>query len=82
MPYNSLSDLPASVKDNLPEHAQEIYQKAFNNAWDEYKDSDKRFEDTSREETAHKVAWAAVKKVYDKDEETGKWKQKRSRVPS
>jgi cation transport regulator len=82
MPYNSLSDLPASVKDNLPKHAQEIYQKAFNNAWDEYKDSDKRFEDTSREETAHKVAWAAVKKVYDKDEETGMWKQKRSRVPS
>jgi cation transport regulator len=82
MPYNSLNDLPASVKDNLPKHAQEIYQKAFNNAWEEYKASDKRFEDTSREETAHKVAWAAVKKVYDKDEETGKWKQKRSRVPS
>jgi len=25
---------------------------------------------------AHKVAWAAVKKEYEKDEKTGKWKRK------
>jgi cation transport regulator len=78
MPYNDLSDLPASVKDNLPKHAQEIYLKAFNNAWHEYKDAEKRLDDASHEETAHRVAWAAVKNVYVKDEETGKWKQKRA----
>lgn len=27
-------------------------------------------------EVAHKVAWAAVKQEYEKDEETGKWKRK------
>jgi cation transport regulator len=80
MPYNNLDDLPASVKDNLPKHAQEIYQKAFNNAWQEYKDSEKRQDDSSREETAHRVAWNAVKKVYEKDDKTGKWKEKRSRA--
>ncbi len=67
MPYPKLSDLPDSVRDNLPKHAQEIYQAAFNNAWAQY-DQD--------EEIAHKVAWAAVKNIYEKDEQTGKWKRK------
>jgi len=26
MPYNSISELPDSVRDNLPKHAQEIYK--------------------------------------------------------
>ena len=68
MPYPKLTDLPDSVRDNLPKHAQEIYQAAFNNAWEQY-DHD--------EERAHRVAWAAVKNVYEKDEQTGKWKKKK-----
>lgn len=76
MPYKDLDELPKSVRDNLPQHAQEIYMKAFNNAWDEYADPEERRGDASREETAHKVAWAAVKKVYEKDEESGRWKEK------
>jgi cation transport regulator len=76
MPYNSLDELPDSVRDNLPNHAQEIYMKAFNNAWDEYADPEDRRGDASREETSHKVAWAAVKNVYKKDEENGEWKKK------
>ncbi len=76
MPYESLDELPESVRDNLPQHAQEIYMKAFNNAWDEYADPEERRGDASREETAHKVAWAAVKKVYEKDEESGEWTKK------
>jgi cation transport regulator len=76
MPYSSLEELPDSVRDNLPNHAQEIYMKAFNNAWDEYADPEERRGDASREETAHKVAWAAVKNVYKKDEESGEWKKK------
>jgi len=28
MPYNTLQELPESVRDNLPEHAQEIYKSA------------------------------------------------------
>jgi cation transport regulator len=75
MPYQSLGDLPDSVKDNLPKHAQEIYKEAFNSAWDEYKDAEDRRGDASREETAHRVAWAAVKKVYEKDD-SGRWTKK------
>ena len=66
MPYHSNAELPDSVKDHLPKHAQDIYREAFNSAWDEYKDPDKRRGDASREETAHKVAWAAVKHKYEK----------------
>jgi cation transport regulator len=71
MPYHDIEDLPVRVKDNLPKHAQEIYLKAFNNAYDEYKDSDQRRDDSSREATAHKVAWSAVEKKYEKKD--GKW---------
>lgn len=74
MPYDSISDLPASVRDNLPKPAQEIYQAAFNNAWKEYKDPSERRGDSSREETAHQVAWEAVKRDYIKKD--GKWQRK------
>lgn len=75
MPYKKLSDLPDSVRDNVPKHAQEIYMAAYNSAWDEYKDPSDRHGDASREETAHKVAWAAVKQKYEKAE-NGRWVKK------
>jgi cation transport regulator len=74
MQYNTLDDLPKSVKNPLPRHAQEIYMAAFNSAWDEYKDPEDRRGDDSRETVAHKVAWAAVKKKYEKDGDH--WKSK------
>jgi cation transport regulator len=77
MPYKSISDLPESVRDNLPKQAQEIYRAAFNNAWEEYKDPEDRRGNASREETAHKVAWAAVKDKYEKGENNGKWRAKK-----
>ncbi len=64
MPYAQTRELPDSVRDNLPEHAQEIYRAAFNSAWDEYKHD---------EERAHRVAWAAVEKKYQKHPKSGVW---------
>ncbi len=78
MPYSKVSDLPDSVKDKLPKHAQEIYLEAYNNAWDQYKDSSKRRSNSSHEGTASRVAWTAVKKKYQKDESSGRWKRKKS----
>ena len=75
MPYQSLTELPKGVKDNLPKHAQEIYKAAFNNAWQQYSDPQKRHAGTSHEETAHRVAWAAVEEKYHKNKE-GKWVEK------
>jgi cation transport regulator len=49
------------VRAHLPPHAQDIYREAFNHAWERYGD----------EATAHRVAWAAVKRLYVKDH--GSW---------
>lgn len=72
MPFNDSSDLPDSVKHVLPVHAQHIYKEAFNSAYDEYKSKKDRQGDDTREEVAHKVAWAAVKNKYQKGDD-GKW---------
>ena len=74
MPYENLKELPETVRNALPRHGQEIYLAAYNNAWDEYRDAEDRRTDDSRETVAHKVAWAAVKQVYEKDGET--WRRK------
>ena len=66
MPYKTNKDLPENVIHVLPAHAQDIYRETFNHAWQEYASPEKRRDDASREETAHKVAWASVKKKYEK----------------
>jgi cation transport regulator len=63
MPYSKKADLPESVRDTLPDHAQAIYKEAFNSSYEEYGHDEVR---------AHRVAWGAVKKSYHKDEH-GKW---------
>lgn len=75
MPYQKITDLPDSVKNNVPEHAQEIYKEAFNSAWDQYDTSEERRGHDTQEETAHKVAWNAVKKDYEKNGK-GEWVKK------
>lgn len=75
MPYSKVSELPDSVTNVLPGHAQDIYKEAFNSAWEQYDEPGERRDDASREETAHRVAWSAVKQKYEKGED-GKWHKK------
>ena len=65
MPYAKRTELPDSVRDHLPVHAQDIYKEAFNSAWDQYGND---------EERAHRVAWGAVKKQYHKGDD-GDWRE-------
>jgi cation transport regulator len=58
MPYKQITQLPDSVKNNLPKHAQEIYKEAFNSAEDQYGEEDR----------ANRVAWSAVEQKYEKNE--------------
>ena len=67
MPYGTISELPDSVKNNLPKHAQEIYKEAFNSAEEQY----------GEESRAHRVAWSAVENKYEKNE-NGRWVSKES----
>ena len=61
MPYDRIAELPRSVRDHLPEHAQSIYREAFNHAWQQYT------HDPAHEEIANRVAWSAVRREYRKD---------------
>ena len=61
MPYATINELPPALH-RLPTHAREIFRSTFNAAWQSYAD---RGAD-AREEIAHRVAWAAVKKRYRK----------------
>jgi cation transport regulator len=60
MPYEFNEDLPPSVRDHLPEHAQDIFREAFNHAFAEHAG------DSRQEEAAFRIAWAAVKRSYEK----------------
>ncbi|MBX6323326.1 MAG: ChaB family protein [Rhodospirillaceae bacterium] len=71
MPYDTNAELPPGVRHALPSHAQDIYREAFNRAWEDYADPARRRPGAGREETAHRVAWAAVKKRYAK--RGGRW---------
>ena len=60
MPYRVNADLPPSVKDHLPGHAQDIYREAFNHAF--AADAG----EARQEEAAHRIGWAAVKRRYER----------------
>ena len=70
MRYGSKSDLPPTMRDVLPERAQGLYLKAYNQAWDEYEDGQGYL---SRDGLAHQRGWAAVRHEYVQDQGTGKW---------
>ncbi len=55
MPYKSNRDLPESVREHLPEHAQDIYREAYNSAYEEYGHDEAR---------AHRISLGAVERQY------------------
>ena len=63
MPHDCRQDLPEGVRDNLPAHAQDIYQETFNSARDQYGHEESR---------VHRVGWGAVEQTYHKNE-SGTW---------
>lgn len=78
MPYKTRNELPEHVLSALKDvpHAQDIYKEAYNSAYEQYANAEERYEDYSREETAHAVAWNAVKQKYEKGDDE-KWHPKK-----
>jgi cation transport regulator len=66
MPYDNLSDLPDSVRNNLPKHAQEIYRAAYNSAENQY----------GEESRPHRVAWNAIENKYEKNDKGNRVQKK------
>jgi cation transport regulator len=60
MPYATNAALPASVREHLPSHAQDIFRAAFNNAFAAHEG------DPRQEEASFRIAWAAVERSYAK----------------
>jgi cation transport regulator len=67
MPYATNDELPPSVRHHLPPHAQDIFRTAFNHAFESHRGD---------EVTAFRIAWAAVKRQYEKI--GGRWGPRRS----
>jgi cation transport regulator len=65
MSYKNIEQLPQEIKEQLPEHAQQIFVAGFNAA-----QSDGMSEDGARE-----VAWNSVKNEYEPGN-SGKWQRK------
>jgi cation transport regulator len=58
-------------------HAQEIFLKAVNNAWEQYREpKDRRDPKETREAVAYKVAWRGGRAVYEKDPVSKTWNKK------
>lgn len=69
--YETTDDLPDSVTTVLPVEGQEMYLEAYNRSWELY--DEETSSGMSQEAVANRDAWAAVKREFTRDDETGKW---------
>lgn len=73
MPYKNIKDLPENVKSPLPDAAQRLWLRVFNENF--YRCRENKGSDGSCEDVARISAWSAVKSRYKKGKD-GKWEPK------
>jgi cation transport regulator len=71
MIYSTVTELPKTIRDELPEHAQEIYRAAYNLTVEEHRAAD--HSEHKLQEMADQAAWQRVKMEYEQDD-TGQWR--------
>jgi cation transport regulator len=71
MPYETKEDLPKSLRDWLPEEAQELYLKVYQKAWNGYEEEEGG--QLSRDSVANRDAMAAVRREFVEDQQTHEW---------
>jgi cation transport regulator len=71
MAYETKEDLPASLREWLPEEAQDLYLKVYQETWDSYEEGEGG--QLSRDSVANRDAMAAVRKEFVEDESTHDW---------
>lgn len=72
--YNTVTDLPRAIRDELPEHAQEIYRAAYNLAVEEHRASNPDPDEDELHGMADQAAWMRVQMEYDRDD-SGAWRR-------
>ena len=78
MRYGSLEELPEKITSVLPEEAQEIYLRRYQEAWDTH--NPRTAGGLAQHALAHREGWAAVGRESEKYEGTGTW-YRRGEVP-
>ncbi len=75
MPYRKNSEIPQRIQNVLPDRAQTVWRKAFNNAHARFKKDPGTIKgpDKDPERAAIKVAWFAVKQAGWSKGEGEKW---------
>ena len=74
MRYEAKKDLPATITQVLPDDAQEVYLETYNRAWDEH--NQETMGDMSRHSVAHRQGWATIRRVFERDPNSGAWQRK------
>jgi cation transport regulator len=69
--YTQLSELPPSIREELPELAQELYRVSYNRAIEKNRALEMNMNEADLAETAHELAWRKVMEEYQKDENGG-----------
>ncbi len=73
--YENNEDLPEIIRVALPDEAQTIYRRAYNEMWaarhDTYQNNREQLDDQ-----AHRAGWAAVEEDFEHVETTGSWQRK------
>jgi cation transport regulator ChaB len=75
MSYEGLPDLPGDLRHELPRRGQEIYQAAYNRAYEKLMASGEDQDAESIAETAHNAALLAVEMDFQKDKQGGRWRR-------
>ncbi len=74
MTYTKTSELPATIRDVLPQAAQELYMQVYNEAMlMRLAASDQA---NSRDSMAHQLAWDTMTREFVHDPQTGQWYRK------
>lgn len=68
MLYQANTDLPSSLREQLPEAAQSLYRETFNYAYAAHAG------EYDREQRAHLIAWAALRRAYVRVD--GHWEER------
>jgi cation transport regulator len=74
MPYDSIQDLPETMRDTMPREALEVYVEAYNEAFEEYEEA--AGGEAGREAVAHRDGMHAVKREFVYDDDRHKWYRK------
>jgi cation transport regulator len=78
MKYQTEEDLPKTIREVLPEEAQEVYIKAYDASWDAYSATVQQT--LNRDAIVHRDAWDALLREFEQDSDTGQWHRRGVKV--